>query len=382
MFVIGDRESKDDVVDGTDEETGAGGSADRGAASAGAAPPARPKRRRATWRKRLVALCLGGLFAALGAELLVRATRGAPLPERWPLGLVEAHPTRGWRMVPGDAHYTYHHPVRVNALGLRGPEVSAEKPAGERRVLALGDSMVYGQGVAEEDTVPAQLEAMLNERAADGETWRVVNAGHRAYATHQELALLEELGARIAPDVVVLFWFDNDFDQPTIESLYRYRTELGVEPFDVEFAGEEPSGMKWRVRKVLRSSAAVMLVHDAIRDRLLPVKEEEFWSEGFAALEEQLPRFVELCGELGARPVVAIIPRSTSVAADDEAAARARRVADRARAHGLETIELLDPMRDRCAEAGVIPTIPYDGHYTGRGNGWLAEPVAEALGGE
>ena len=70
---------------------------------------------------------VGGLVAALGAEVLVRATRGAPLPERWPLGLVEAHPTRGWRMVPGDDHFTYQHPVRVNALGLRGADLPEEK---------------------------------------------------------------------------------------------------------------------------------------------------------------------------------------------------------------------------------------------------------------
>ncbi|MEQ1893316.1 MAG: hypothetical protein ABL998_12280, partial [Planctomycetota bacterium] len=96
-------------------------------------------------KKRLVALTLAlGLGFGVG-EVAARVVFGAPMAERLPLMFMRAHPTRGWAMVPGQNHFTYTHEVRVNALGLRGPEVGAKEP-GERRVLFLGDSLTYGQG--------------------------------------------------------------------------------------------------------------------------------------------------------------------------------------------------------------------------------------------
>ena len=74
-------------------------------------------------RRRLAALGISLVAAAVAGELLVRAWIGAPLRERLPILMMQSNPARGWMMVPGETHYTYHHPVHVNALGLRGPEV-------------------------------------------------------------------------------------------------------------------------------------------------------------------------------------------------------------------------------------------------------------------
>ncbi len=100
--------------------------------------------------------------------------------------------------------------IRTNALGLRGDEIPEPKPAGERRLLFLGDSVVLGWGAREEDLFVTRLERALNENASAGERYRCVNAGHNLHDTVQEAGVLEELGDRIQPDAVVLVYVGND----------------------------------------------------------------------------------------------------------------------------------------------------------------------------
>ncbi len=101
-------------------------------------------------------------------------------------------------------------PLRVNALGLRGPETSREPAPGTFRVLVLGDSVVFGQGVAEEATFPAVLATRL--AALRGTPVEALNAGVQGYDTVAEAAFLEGAGAALAPQAVVVGMSLNDYD--------------------------------------------------------------------------------------------------------------------------------------------------------------------------
>ena len=72
-------------------------------------------------------------------------------------------PGRGYR-VPGTTLWLYRQfqsPfLRINSLGLRGPEPTPRREE-ELRVAMLGGSAVYGWLVAEQDTLPSLLEASL-----------------------------------------------------------------------------------------------------------------------------------------------------------------------------------------------------------------------------
>jgi lysophospholipase L1-like esterase len=107
-------------------------------------------------------------------------------------------------------------PVRTNRLGLRGPDVAPLPAPGKRRVLLLGDSVVFGHGVREEETVAAVLERRLNK---DGPgPWEVINAGIPAYDTPAEARLLATVGLRLAPAVVVVGTSLNDYDPAPVYS--------------------------------------------------------------------------------------------------------------------------------------------------------------------
>jgi len=92
-------------------------------------------------------------------------------------------------------------PYRTNALGLRDRELATPKPPGRVRILMLGDSFTEGGGLAETDTVPRRVETTLRPRCS---TVDVVNAGTASYSPILEYLELQDIGAAVAPDVVVL----------------------------------------------------------------------------------------------------------------------------------------------------------------------------------
>ena len=68
-------------------------------------------------------------------------------------------------MVSSDKHYTYENFAKLNELGFRDAEISAKQPR-IYRVLALGDSHIYRQGVEEEGLLTSILEQELNKSSA------------------------------------------------------------------------------------------------------------------------------------------------------------------------------------------------------------------------
>lgn len=123
--------------------------------------------------------------------------------------LFEPHPTRGWAYRRNTVGHTGGVEVRLNSLGLRGADLPRDKPAGEYRVLLLGDSIAFGYGVAERDSLAMQLEQAW-QRVSSGRRIRVVNAGVMGYTTWQECDVLERESPSLLPDAVVLAFCFND----------------------------------------------------------------------------------------------------------------------------------------------------------------------------
>jgi hypothetical protein len=92
--------------------------------------------------------------------------------------------------------------VRINSLGLRGPEVARPKPPGVLRIVCLGDETTLGLELAEEETYPAQLAGLLRDAAAS--PVEVVNAGLPGGCPLTAFVRLRQSLDALAPDVVVL----------------------------------------------------------------------------------------------------------------------------------------------------------------------------------
>ncbi len=100
---------------------------------------------------------------------------------------------------------------RNNSLGLRDVEFPEKRPVGEKRVLFLGDSFTEGSGVRLEDTMVKQAEELLQKKFNEQGT-RTINAGVSAYSPLLESLYLQNRGIALAPNIVVVNLFMNDFN--------------------------------------------------------------------------------------------------------------------------------------------------------------------------
>ena len=91
--------------------------------------------------------------------------------------------------------------ISINGDGLRGPEISPVKESGAIRILCLGDSVVFGWAVRQEDAFCNQLPLHLCETCAN--RIEVVNAGVPGWDQPTEAAYLEYYGRKFDPDIVI-----------------------------------------------------------------------------------------------------------------------------------------------------------------------------------
>jgi hypothetical protein len=96
----------------------------------------------------------------------------------------------------------------LNSIGMRDVEHTVAKPAGTRRLLVLGDSFVFAQGVADESTFVRHLQRAFAARI--GPPVEVISTGQVGFNTANERACLDTLGLRLRPDVVLLSYVIND----------------------------------------------------------------------------------------------------------------------------------------------------------------------------
>jgi hypothetical protein len=167
-------------------------------------------RRRAQRLAANLTLLAGGTLAGLLAlELGVRWL--APQP----LAALEKSPRLGWMHVPNSSlvyeRDEFHIPVHFSSAGLRDREYPLAKPPGTFRIAILGDSFVEALQVPFDSCTAKRLEARL-AAAPGGVRYEVLNFGVSGYGGCQELALLEDVALRFAPDLVVAFFYPNDLD--------------------------------------------------------------------------------------------------------------------------------------------------------------------------
>jgi lysophospholipase L1-like esterase len=96
--------------------------------------------------------------------------------------------------------------MRTNSLGLRGDEVRDD---GSTRILAVGDSCTWGWRVAQDESYPAVLQRLLDDRYGAGKE-QVINAGVPGYSSYRGLLYLRERGLELKPAIVIVGYGFND----------------------------------------------------------------------------------------------------------------------------------------------------------------------------
>lgn len=115
------------------------------------------------------------------------------------------NPYLRYELVPGAKSIN----ATINSAGFRGPEYSVNKAADTFRIVMLGDSEILSVMLPESDTLPAQLENLLNQNSHLLH-YEVLNFGVEGYNTFQELELLKTKGLKYNPDLIILNYILND----------------------------------------------------------------------------------------------------------------------------------------------------------------------------
>ncbi len=107
---------------------------------------------------------------------------------------------------------------RTDSRGFRNEQNYAYgKHSGALRILSIGDSMTQGYEVRQNYTFSAVARRYLKHLGVQAQ---VINAGVSGYSTEEELAFLENEGYKYQPDVVVLGFYANDFDDNVRSGLF------------------------------------------------------------------------------------------------------------------------------------------------------------------
>jgi len=208
-------------------------------------------RRPVATRAFLLVLIFVAEFAALEAAIRwYNAAEGSTTFQ----SLFMDDPEVGIRLRPG-AHIRYttvefSTDIAINAQGVRDDQPIGPKPPGERRIVVLGDSLVFSVQVEAAETFCKRLEQKLN--AAGGpDRWRVINAGVQGYGPVDDWFLFDKVAAAFQMDVVLVVAFvGNDAIEaadggPSIEAGHPLKTA-------------EPTAR--RIRQIVRSSVVLQLV--------------------------------------------------------------------------------------------------------------------------
>jgi lysophospholipase L1-like esterase len=116
------------------------------------------------------------------------------------------HSVARGRSASDEFDFVYEH----NSQGFRDVDRPLAKAPGTLRVVALGDSFTYGEGVGFEETWPSRLEQMLSDSLAGGPRVEVVQLGLRRYFPAAQRSVLRHVGLAFDPDVVIHATVPND----------------------------------------------------------------------------------------------------------------------------------------------------------------------------
>jgi hypothetical protein len=324
-------------------------------------------------------ILLGGalVVASLLLEISLRLIYPAPARFVYPQEAYDFDPDLGHALRRGQIAFTHDRPVQINSLGFRGAEVTPRPAPRTLRVLALGDSQTFGNGLDLAETWPKQLEQRL--QAAPGSRWEVVNAGVPGTDTWQHEILLRRLLAAVHPHAVVLALYVNDVvpshsprkaDGSTLTNTSgKYLVYLLKRSAVVTWAYHLLG--PWYARRVARG--------ESVEDAVLSGQDDTRAERGWRQVETSLAQMKELCDSLGARFLVAILPRRDQVSGQHPGRAyneRARRVTE---AHRIETLDLLPSLAAEYRVHRDKLFIPWDGHYAAVANHVIAAGIAERL---
>jgi len=292
-----------------------------------------------------------GSWKRVGAWGTAPLKRPSPIPG---VAMGEFVPNRTFRFVyyadvgdAGDPSRATHIAVaRINSLGLRGEDFPSEKPAGTSRILFVGDSFTFGEGVQDDETFASVLQERLRSEAGDGDRrTQVINAGVSGYNTQDEVRYLERKWLALEPDTVVLVFYLNDaYDETRFAALITGSAE-----------GELGRELRFESRSRLLQFVADRVFRWRVGRRVTRIYQSQFFDDpaidgqDWESCKTSLRHASELLRERDIRFAMVIFPELHALDESHPFANIYRRVQSYAESLGIPTLNLFPAFEGRSA---------------------------------
>jgi len=172
-------------------------------------------------------------------------------------GLFEGDPQIGYRLKPHARTRfitsEFAADIAINSIGLRDDEEIGPKPAGERRIVLLGDSLVLSVQVPFAQTFGELLEKRLNARRG-ATRYRVINAGVQGYGPVEEQLFFRRIASAVQADVVIPIIFVGNDAEEAVSSKGKLSGAQNAA------ASVETDSLTTRLRRLVRRSMVLQIL--------------------------------------------------------------------------------------------------------------------------
>ena len=202
-----------------------------------------------------------------------------------------------------DDQNQVHH--QVNDKGFRGPEFTPAPPE-TFRMMVLGDSFTFGEGVNDQDIFPVQAALLFSEKTSTPAV--AYNLGVGSYNTTQSLELLNLYREELQPDLVVLGYTINDPEPPLFQLNAENETYIRVER-DIDTDDQTPPD------RLLFRSRIAKAIWNAQNQRSVTEQTIAYYQRihqpdqaGRKESEDSLRQILQICAEQDIPCIVVMFP--------------------------------------------------------------------------
>jgi peptidoglycan/LPS O-acetylase OafA/YrhL len=289
-------------------------------------------------------LRIGGVVGVLWAVCIAAELRLRRVAPQEPPDLgwgerasLEPHDEFSYRLKPSQETRlrweSYDYTVRANQLGFPGPCYATTRSAETYRILTTGDAFTSAEGLDTEHAWPRVLESCLRERLG-GRPVQVMNLAVTGYGPNQYAAVIEHFTPIYQPDLVLIGFFVNDYDDAMLTDA-EFHESIG-------FSLPPPNGLRGilscrHLTHYLRKQA-IKTAYESVLGKPDPVgyffgqfsalrrSHGEAPDESDARVRDKLAHMGRCTRRHGARMAIAMIPSAPQVCEPDDLAYYPRHV--------------------------------------------------------
>lgn len=142
-----------------------------------------------------IGLFFGGIEAALRITGIDKGRPHTP-----PIYAKSENPDLSYELLPNLQQKAFRSTIVTDRRGFRSAEIHPGKPT----IAVMGDSIAFGYGLENDQTLGGRLQTLL------GDTVNVVTAAAPGYTLGQQAALYEEKVSLLHPKTIILVFYWND----------------------------------------------------------------------------------------------------------------------------------------------------------------------------